>query len=374
MLVMADWFAPGFKAGGPIRSCVNFAEHLKGDLDIYVLTTDRDLNETVPYKNIEQDKWIQTNAGFSIFYASPQWLSFSSIRQAIRQLQPDVVYLNSMFSRYFSFYPLLAKKLNGSNARFILAPRGMLRSSAVQFKKKKKQIFLNSFRVAGLHRNIFFHCTDETELKDVRKYFGEVPAVVLSNLPGVQKQLSLPAQKLPGKLKLIYVGRLHPIKNLHVLLEALRDVKSQIDLTIVASIEDEGYWEKCQQLIKGLPSHIKTDWKGELPHHEVEELIKEHHVFVLPTQGENFGHAIFEALAAGRPVIISDQTPWRGLSQHKAGWDLDLREPGKFSWAIERFAAMSNEEFNEWCAAAWQFAHHYLENSDNKKRYLELFQ
>jgi len=123
-----------------------------------------------------------------------------------------------------------------------------------------------------------------------------------------------------------------------------------------------------------LPPHIQVQWQGELPHHQVEELVKEHHVFVLPTQGENFGHAIFEALAAGRPVIISDQTPWRDLSRHKAGWDLDLGELGKFSTAIERFAGMSREELNEWCMGAWQFAHHYLENSNNKKRYLELFQ
>ncbi len=374
VLVMTDWFAPGFKAGGPIRSCVNFAEHLKDDLDIYVLTTDRDLNETTPYKNIEQDKWIETPSGFHVFYASPEWLSFSSIKGMIRKIQPDIVYLNSMFSKYFSLYPLLAKKMNGSNARFILAPRGMLKSTAVQFKKKKKQIFLSSFRFAGLHRNIFFHCTDETELKDVKKYFGDVPAMVLSNLPGHQAQLALPVEKLAGKLKLIFVGRLHPIKNLHLLLEALGSVKSTIDLTIVASMEDRAYWEKCEHFIKNLPPHIKVQWKGELAHHQVEELVKEHHVFVLPTQGENFGHAIFEALAAGRPVIISDQTPWRDLSRHKAGWDLDLGELGKFSTAIERFAGMSREELNEWCMGAWQFAHHYLENSNNKKRYLELFQ
>ena len=35
--------------------------------------------------------------------------------------------------------------------------------------------------------------------------------------------------------------------------------------------------------------------------------------FLLPTGGENFGHAIFEALSCGVPALISDRTPWRDL-------------------------------------------------------------
>ncbi len=373
VLVMADWFAPGFKAGGPIRSCVNFAEHLKNDLDIYVLTSDRDLNDANPYQNILQDKWIETGSGFKIFYASPRWLSFFSIKEAINQVRPDVVYLNSMFSKFFSFYPLLIKKYFGSGARYILAPRGMLRASAVQFKSGKKKIFLNMFRLAGLQKKVEFHCTDETEFTDVKRYFGAVPAVVLPNLPGFQKKLVLPENKFGGRLKLLFVGRAHPIKNLDLLLKILKDVKSSIELTIVAAKEDKDYWEECENLISELPNTVRVSVKGELPHQEIESLLLSHHVFVLPTKGENFGHAIFEALAAGRPVVISDQTPWRNLSQYKAGWELSLDKPNAFADAIERFAAMEHEEFNEWCVGAWQFVHSYIEHSDNKKKYLEFF-
>ena len=370
---MADWFAPGFKAGGPIRSCVNFAEHLKNDVDIYVLTSDRDLNDAHAYEGISPNKWIQTDSGFKIFYASPDWLSFFSIRKAINELNPDVVYLNSMLSKFFSFYPLLVKKYLGSKARFILAPRGMLRASAVQFKSNKKKVFLKLFRLASLQKNLEFHCTDETESTDVKRFFGAVPTVVLPNLPGFQKKLILASGKTAGSVKLLFVGRAHPIKNLDLLLKILVDVKASIELTIVASKEDKTYWEQCENLMSALPPSVRVWIKGELPHEEIESLLISHHVFVLPTRGENFGHAIFEALAAGRPVIISDQTPWRNLSQYKAGWDLDLNKPGAFAEAIDRFAAMEQEEFNEWCVGAWQFVHSYLEHSENKKRYLEFF-
>ena len=44
----------------------------------------------------------------------------------------------------------------------------------------------------------------------------------------------------------------------------------------------------------------------------------------MPTTHENFGHAVVEAWAHGRPVLLSDQTPWRGLAELDLGWDLQL--------------------------------------------------
>ncbi len=53
ILVCCDWYEPGFKAGGPIRSCVNFVNQMKEDYQIYVLTSDRDLDEQAPYEGID---------------------------------------------------------------------------------------------------------------------------------------------------------------------------------------------------------------------------------------------------------------------------------------------------------------------------------
>jgi len=366
---MADWFEPGFKAGGPIRSCVNFAGNLKNDLEIFVLTTDRDLGDAEPYDGIPANKWIDYDSKVKVFYASPDWLSYKNIKKTIREIQPEAIYLNSMYSRFFSLYPLLMNP----KSKMVLAPRGMLKESAVRFKSNKKKLFLRLFRVLGLHKRVHFHCTDATEVNDVKKYFGNVSYTLLGNNPGVQRGLQLPTGKTPGSLKLIFIGRMHPIKNLHFLLELLRTVKQQVQLTVIAGLEDKGYWQQCQQLIKQLPANIKVNYLGELPHHELEQQLLTHHVFVLPTKGENFGHAIFEALAAGRPALISDQTPWRNLEQQKAGWDIPLDQPAKFAAIIEQAAAMSNEELNQWCTGAWNVCRQYLEKPGIKEQYIKLF-
>lgn len=373
ILILIDWFDPGFKAGGPIRSAVNFAQNFNNEFDIYILTTDRDLGDTAPYPRIMQNTWTRHDAGAKVFYASPEWLSWKSIRELIQSIQPDTVYLNSMYSKFFSLFPLLQKRFGSISSRMILAPRGMLRSSAVRFKSRKKKIFLRLFRMLGLHQSVIFHCTDITEQHDVRHYFGNVSSAVIGNIAGLQKPLQQPFEKSRGEIKLIFIGRIHPVKNLQFLLERLKTVKQDVTLTIAGGIENKEYWENCQQLIRQLPSNIKVEFKNEVPHGQLEELLLSHHLFVLPTKGENFGHAIFEALASGRPVLISDQTPWRGLTLHKAGWDIPLSEPKMFAQAIEDAASMDLQELEEWSQGAWNFCKTHTENSGIKEQYLKLF-
>lgn len=54
VLIFIDWFAPGYKAGGPITSNVNIVEHLSDKLDFYVITSSFDYHATAPYKNIQE--------------------------------------------------------------------------------------------------------------------------------------------------------------------------------------------------------------------------------------------------------------------------------------------------------------------------------
>jgi glycosyltransferase involved in cell wall biosynthesis len=69
-------------------------------------------------------------------------------------------------------------------------------------------------------------------------------------------------------------------------------------------------------------------------------VISEHDIFFVPSLGENYGHVFMEALAAGVPILVSDQTPWCGLSDLGVGWDLPLGAPEAYVRAIERFSRM----------------------------------
>lgn len=374
ILLFADWFEPGYKAGGPIRSCVHFVHQMKDRYTIYVFTTDRDLNDTVPYPNIDIDKWSEYDNGVKIFYCSPQQLSWNQISIQVKNIRPDLIYLNSMYSRYFTIYPLLMQRLGIINSKIVLAPRGMLKESAVQFKSSKKKLFLRAFRQMGLHRFIHFHATDKTEVNDVKMYFGNnVQLSLAPNFPGFINDYPGSIIKKKNELSVIFIGRLHPVKNLDFLLQVFKKISGNISLTIIGNAEDENYVKHCKNIVNSFPPNIQVQFAGEIPNNELGKIIAQHHIFALPTQGENFGHAIFEALSAGKPVLISDQTPWRNLTEAQAGWDISLQQPDQFTTAFQQAVNWEQAEYDTLSRGAWQFVRQFVQQSELKTAYNNIF-
>jgi glycosyltransferase involved in cell wall biosynthesis len=373
ILLFADWYEPGYKAGGPIRSCVNFVRQMQADYRIYVFTSDRDLGSSLPYPEVKADEWLTGKGDTEIYYSSPVNCSWQNIRRQIDVIRPDFIYLNSMFSPKFTIYPLLVNRLHQRHP-VILSPRGMLRESAIRFKTGKKRLFLRGLRTLGLHRAIHFHATDATEVRDIRRYFGNSSRVsMIANFPGTPVEEQNAPVKRAGDLSLIFIGRIHPIKNLHLLLGILTGVQTTVRLTVVGNLEDEAYWEKCKKIIAELPPHIRVEYVGEIANNELAAIIARHHIFALPTQGENFGHAIFEALALGKPVLISDQTPWRNLQLAGAGWDLPLDRPAAFREIIELTGGWGQQEYEKCCRSTRQYLKEYLSSLNLKQEYNKLF-
>lgn len=374
ILLFADWFEPGFKAGGPIRSCVNFARQMKDKYIIYVITTDRDLNTNDPYENIIIDKWTEFEEGINILYCSPRSLNWKNILSKVKSIEPAYIYMNSMYSRFFTIYPLLMHKLGLIRGKLILAPRGMLKSTAVQYKSAKKNIFFKFFQAIGMHKAVHFHATDNSELDDIKNRFGSnVQASVIPNFPGSLDKDQAAIEKKTKEISLIFIGRLHPIKNLDYLLALLPAIKGKIHLTVIGNEEDNVYAAGCKKMIMGYSSNINVQFEKDIPYKDLHYLIQQHHVLVLPTQGENFGHAIFDALSQGKPVLISDQTPWQNLSLVKAGWDIDLSKKEQFIEALQWVTDFDQLQYNEWSQGAWQYAKRFMEESDINNSYYKLF-
>ncbi len=374
ILLFVDWYEPGYKAGGPIRSCVNFTRYMRRDYRVYVFTTDRDLGSDSSYEGIRTDAWVSPEEGVEIFYCSPQQLSGRQIRAQIARIAPDYIYLNSMFSKYFTLVPLLAGWGRPPRYKIILSPRGMLKDSALQFKPAKKKIYLHLFHWMRFDRLIHFLAADATERTDIRRHFGKETRVEeIPNLPGALPDYPGAAEKKSGELSMIFVGRLHPIKNLDYLLKILRSIPVTLSLSIIGSIEDKLYWQQCQEIIKALPANITVQYLGEMANHQLPAIISRHHIFALPTRGENFGHAIFEALSLGKPVLVSDQTPWRNLEEAGAGWDVSLDEPAAFERSILQAAGWGQETYSIWSRAAFDLARKHIDNTNALEKYRKLF-
>lgn len=375
ILIFVDWYEPGFKGGGPIRSVANLVHNLDSCYAFFIFTSDRDLGDPSPYKEVETDKWVTLN-NTHIFYASPSALNWRSISKLVKSVSPDFIYLNGMYALYYSIYPLLTKKLNITSAKVILAPRGMLQKGALQFKPFRKKLFLKIIAALSIPKLITGHATDEQEKNDIYKYLPGIRNVlVLSNFSSDVAASPLPIRKQKNEISAVFISRISPKKNLYAFISQLNTLSPSVNFrfTVFGGIEDDAYWNECEQSIARLPQNIIVTYKGPVSNNEVPAILKDHHIFVLPTLGENFGHAIFEALSVGRPVLISDQTPWRNLESRRAGWDLPLDNPSAFIDTLEQIAEMDNEDFQSWCNGAWQLANEYVIKNDLKNQYLKLF-
>jgi glycosyltransferase involved in cell wall biosynthesis len=375
ILILVDWFAPGYKAGGPIQSCVNICAALSRQYDIYVLTTDTDHGETSPYTGITTGQWITDESlQVSVCYLEKKKLSAKKIKEQIAFVNADTIYLNHLFSPLFVVYPLWLKLSGAVKTRVVVCPRGALYESALDIKRYKKMPLLYLYRRMGIHKKVVFHATNLREQKAIQSYFPGSEVTVADNLPNTKQPAFYPVKKEAGRLDCIFIARIVPIKNLLFLLNALRKAVLPVRLTVVGPAENENYWQQCQENISLLPPHISVNYIGPRPQSELHSLIREHHLFILPTTGENFGHAIFESFLAGRPVLISNQTPWLELQNEKAGWDLPLQDMNRFTEVIDMLAGCEQEEYDEYARGAWKYAANYISNKVSREQYCKLFE
>jgi glycosyltransferase involved in cell wall biosynthesis len=94
----------------------------------------------------------------------------------------------------------------------------------------------------------------------------------------------------------------------------------------------------------------------------------------LLSEVESFGHAIFEALAVGCPVLISDQTPWKNLQKKQAGWDLPISNLQAISATLQKMIDMDDQEWQSYRMGSLNLAENYVKRLNVDKEYSILFE
>lgn len=342
ILLYSSFYLPGYKGGGPIKTIANLIHATSDEIDYCVVTKDRDLGDREAYSEVVTGDWNKT-AGTRVFYSDPGVRGTMEAGLQIFRVKYDLVYLNSFFSPFFSFVPLLLSKLKGKPA--ILGPRGEFSQGALSLKSGKKKIFIFLFKTFRLHENVYFQASTPFEAEDIRRVFGEnVNIHVAEDIGSFECPAEISEKKIES-LRLVYISRISRKKNLAIALDILKTVTATVTFHIYGPIEDVNYWKECEATIDQLPDNVEVEYMGQLHPKDVVSRLAQYDLFFLPTKGENFGHVIAEALCAGLPTLISDQTPWRNLEEQGIGWDIPLSEPARYVSAIERAYRMSPEEY-----------------------------
>jgi len=346
ILVFIDWFLPGYKAGGPIRSCANLIDHLWEKFEFFVVTRNTDYFDPLPYPGIATNCWIDMAGKYKVMYLSENQINAENFCELLDSESWASVYLNSFFSPLFAILPLRLLKKRPA-LKVILAPRGMLAPAALSVKKWKKKMYMWYAHISGYYDKLIFQATSEEESAHIRRFFPENEILYAPSLPRKVHQNITTAER-EGPLKILTVSRIAKEKNILGAARILSKVKKEVSWTLAGPIYDPAYWAECRKIIESFPRNVNFTFFGPADTEQLSTLFNSHNLYFQPTLGENFGHAILEALSNGLPVLISDKTPWRMLSEQHAGLDLPLQSEHLMTDAIEDFAEMNESEFSKW--------------------------
>ena len=366
ILVFIDWFLPGYMAGGPVTSVRNLIDNLSDECRFMVVTRNHDYMSDIPYDEPVR-VWINKET-YDIFYLEDKDLSKQTIQKLITETSCDLVYINGIYSKYFSILPTRLSKSKPT----IVAARGMLASSAIGIKSFKKRLFLFYARLSGLYRNVTFHATNDKEKDDIHALFPRANVRVAPNLFSKQIETRKILDKKTGSLSLLFLGRVAPEKNTLFAIQSLKSVNGDVVLNIAGSIYDAAYWEVCKNAIAELPDNIKVHHIGTINPAEVPTIIQQHHCVYLPSKGENFGHVVLESFLAGRPAIISAFTPWTSVASQYNGV-VDISDSVYSGGIIDTFVSADAENYSKICEKVTRFADEYRSDNAGIRANYEMF-
>lgn len=224
-----------------------------------------------------------------------------------------------------SVYPAVAARRAG--VPLVTSPRGSYSQWAMNSGSAFKRLFWPLLQEPAVKRTALFHATSDSEYEDIRRLGFRQPVAVIPN--GID--LRPAAERLNcGRRELLFLGRVHKVKGLDLLLSAWQRVEAEFadwDLVIAGSDDgyhgSSGYLDQMRQLAETLQLQ-RVRFLGEVHGERKQTVFASAELFVLPSHSENFGIAVAEALSCGTPAIVSHGAPWAGLENHGAGWHIPI--------------------------------------------------
>jgi glycosyltransferase involved in cell wall biosynthesis len=317
----------------------------QGDCDIRILTTNANGPQVV--LNVPNDQEVQIAEGVRGRYCHRQMRSTVSLK--LLRLLPmyihraDVVHLTAVYS--FPTIPtLLTCRL--LNKPVVWSPRGALQRWKGSTRIQLKAVWEWACGAIAPNR-LVLHVTSEEEARDSLKRFPGVKTVIIPNGIDIpEKKRHVPAN---GVVRLLYLGRLHPIKGIEILLascKTLNDCSFRTWSLTIAGAGDPQYVKALNGRIKDLQLIQQVKMLGEVHGEAKETLFDNADIVVVPSHTESFGMVIAEALAHGVPVIASKGTPWKRLEEIGCGLWVE-NNPESLAKAIEQMSRMPLHEMGQ---------------------------
>lgn len=371
VLILTGRYLPGYKDGGPVRSIINLVNVFGKEYEINIVCLDRDHGDAEAYPDIKVNEYNRVGDA-NVYYATAESYNIGLIEKLSEGM--DIVYSCGPYGSYAR----AAMKLNKQhklNCPLVVASMGSFSPKALAIKGGKKKLFFTLIKFMGMFKNITWSVTSTREDEELKAVIGkDAKTVIAEDLPRTD---ILPHGKIkePGHLDVIFLSRISRKKNLLTAANILKLLPINItcDFAVYGIMEDETYFRECEEVLKTLPENVRYEYKGEVDPEKVLETLSAYDVFLFPTLGENYGHVIAEAMAAGTVPVISDETPWMDLEDNNAGYALPLDDLKVFTDTLSKLASEDESAYRVRVENTKSYIERHNQKSIECSGYREIF-
>lgn len=301
-----------YKAGGPaLSTCLTIKGLINNEVDARGMTRAAEDNasfvDDVPHVVLEKPVF-----SFMGFHYT------KGISKLLDTCNPiDIIHIQGIWSFTFHKAAIYSYK---NNIPYIIAPRGSLYPQALRISSWKKKLSMIMWQDVDLKRAACIQATCKEELSYIRDLGYKNPVAIIPNPIDCEELLNQPIIQ-NSIFRFGYLGRLHPRKKIEKLLYAFannRALFKNCELIIIGSDVPE-YEDFLKKEVQRLEL-TNVFFTGFLSGKEKDNAIRSLSCLINPSDFENFGNVINEALARGIPAIATKGSPWEILEQYHCGW------------------------------------------------------
>ncbi|MES2062118.1 MAG: glycosyltransferase [Bacteroidota bacterium] len=309
-------YKPAVIYGGPTMSVAMLCEELSKECVTSVFTTTANGTEELPVP-----VGIPINVdGVTVVYFKRITKDHTHFSPALlmalwRSRDIDIIHIHAWWNLVSIFSCMIAV---AKGIPVVLSPRGTL--SAYSFSNKnigKKKLIHNL-----LGKNLLAKChiltTSQREASAIKTLLNPLSVTVLPNFVKLDQTVNTEKLIPHDVLKLLFFSRIEEKKGLDILLDAIRLVNVPFHLTIAGDGE-KNYIDHLKASVQAELTD-KITWAG-FYNNDKFDLLRNHHLLVLPSHDENFGNVVIESLSVGTAVLVSENVGLAAyVAKNKLGW------------------------------------------------------
>jgi glycosyltransferase involved in cell wall biosynthesis len=326
-LSLSIMFAVGslFKrSSGPFLTTLQTAQELRGhghQIQVLGTRSSRDIGPPSHWAGIHTVAFPKI--GPSTLHFAPRaghWLRRCNLR-------PDVVSLEGVWLHLFGKIAQWARR---QKVPYLITPHGNFNPFALRISSWKKSLARTWFADHMLRHAACFHAITEQEYQWIRDYGLRQPVCLIPN--GVHTP-STPVQEFPpefqGSRTALYIGRLHQIKGLDLLLKAWEQVAGvHPDWQLIIAGNDDGAQRDLLTLRSSLRLERSVHFVGPV-HGEIKAAwLANCDFFILPSRSEGLAMAPLEAMSYGKPVLLTITSNFPEAAESGAAYEVACDVPG----------------------------------------------